>query len=97
MLRAIIYFEYIPKCIQTDNGLEFTRHKDSKESGIHLFDRLCLYLGIEYKLIKPRTPRHNGKVERSHKNDQAKFILMKYIIINTPPIANIGHTIMPKI
>lgn len=73
MLRAIIYFGYIPKCIQTDNGLEFTRHKDSKESGIHLFDRLCLHLGIEHKLIKPRTPRHNGKVERSHKNDQARF------------------------
>lgn len=71
--RAIIYFGYIPKCIQTDNGLEFTRHKDSKESGMHLFDRLCLKLNIEHKLIKPYTPRHNGKVERSHRNDQKRF------------------------
>lgn len=73
VLKAISYFGYIPKIIQTDNGLEFTRLKDSKESGTHLFDRLCIHLGITHKLIKPRTPRHNGKVERSHRNDQKRF------------------------
>ena len=30
-------------------------------------------LGIRHKLIKPRTPRHNGKVERSHRKDQERF------------------------
>lgn len=30
-------------------------------------------LGIEYKRIKPYTPRHNGKVERSHDKDQLYF------------------------
>ena len=30
-------------------------------------------LGIEHKLIKPRTPRHNGKVERSHRSDNERF------------------------
>ena len=25
------------------------------------------------KLIRPRTPWHNGKVERSHRNDQERF------------------------
>lgn len=40
---------------------------------LHLFDQLCLELDIEHKLIKPRTPRHNGKVERSHRNDQKRF------------------------
>ena len=73
VLRAIIYFGYIPKCIQTDNGLEFTKHKESTSSGPHLFDILCKKLSIEHKLIKPRTPRHNGKVERSHRNDQKRF------------------------
>lgn len=73
ILKALVYFGYIPECIQTDNGLEFTRHKDSKESGLHLFDRLCLALNIKHKLIKPYTPRHNGKVERSHRNDQKRF------------------------
>ena len=28
---------------------------------------------IEHKLIPPRTPWHNGKVERSHRNDQRYF------------------------
>ena len=26
-----------------------------------------------HKLIRPRTPWHNGKVERSHRNDQERF------------------------
>ena len=69
--RAIIYFGYTPKIIQTDNGQEFTFIRES--SKIHKFDKLCEELGIEHKLIKPRTPRHNGKVERSHRNDNERF------------------------
>ena len=34
---------------------------------------LCEELGVEHKCIKPRTPRHNGKVERSHRNDNKRF------------------------
>ena len=30
-------------------------------------------LGIQHKLIKPFTPRHNGKVERSHRKDNEYF------------------------
>ncbi|MBD5155870.1 MAG: transposase, partial [Oscillibacter sp.] len=30
-------------------------------------------LGIRHKLICPYTPRHNGKVERSHREDQKRF------------------------
>ena len=30
-------------------------------------------LQITHQLIRPRTPRHNGKVERSHRNDQNRF------------------------
>lgn len=69
--RAIKYFGYKPKIIQTDNGSEFTNIVDTPK--IHLFDVLCLQLGIEHKKIRPRTPRHNGKVERSHRNDQERF------------------------
>jgi len=29
--------------------------------------------GIRHKLIRPYTPRHNGKVERSHREDQKRF------------------------
>lgn len=69
--RAIMYFGYVPKTIQTDNGQEFTFLRDTKK--VHKFDILCEELGIEHKLIKPRTPRHNGKVERSHRNDNERF------------------------
>lgn len=69
--RAIIYFGYQPKTIQTDNGAEFTHIV--KTDRIHPLDILCQSMNIEHKLIKPRTPRHNGKVERSHRNDQQRF------------------------
>jgi hypothetical protein len=29
--------------------------------------------GIQLKHIKPYTPRHNGKIERSHREDQKRF------------------------
>lgn len=69
--RAISYFGYTPKIIQTDNGMEFTYVQETKR--IHPLDKLCVSLGIEHKLIRPRTPRHNGKVERSHRIDQERF------------------------
>lgn len=69
--RAIIYFGYKPKTLQTDNGQEFTY--TMKTDRIHPLDTLCISLNIEHKLIRPRTPRHNGKVERSHRNDQNRF------------------------
>lgn len=77
VLRAIIYFGYIPNIIQTDNGLEFTNGRKKKDNSIHLFDELCLELSIDHKLIRPRTPRHNGKVERSHRKDQERFYYNK--------------------
>ena len=70
--RAIKYFGYIPKEIQTDNGQEFTWNT-SKIKKIHPMDELCIKLNIEHHKIKPRTPRHNGKVERSHRNDNERF------------------------
>lgn len=69
--RAIEYFGYAPKIIQTDNGAEFTNIAETDRT--HILDVLCNQLGIEHKLIRPRTPRHNGKVERSHRNDQERF------------------------
>lgn len=71
VLRCIRYFGYKPKVIQTDNGMEFCYFRDSKKE--HPLEKLCVFLNIEHKRIKPRTPRHNGKVERSHRNDQERF------------------------
>lgn len=69
--RAALYFGYIPKTIQTDNGQEFTHLKHTNI--IHPLDTICNELNIIHKLIRPRTPRHNGKVERSHRNDNERF------------------------
>ena len=69
--RAIVYFGYKPEMIQTDNGQEFTY--TMKTNRVHPVDVLLNDLNIIHKLIRPRTPRHNGKVERSHRNDQQRF------------------------
>ena len=69
--RAILYFKYKPEILQTDNGAEFTHLKKTNRS--HPLDILCKELDIQHKRIRPRTPRHNGKVERSHRNDQERF------------------------
>jgi transposase InsO family protein len=62
------------ECIQTDNGFEFTnRFSNSKRDIPTLFEVTAQRLGIRHKLIRPYTPRHNGKVERSHREDQKRF------------------------
>lgn len=69
--RAIKFFGYKPAIIQTDNGAEFTNIRRTDK--VHIFDMLCNHLCIKHQLIRPRTPRHNGKVERSHRTDQKRF------------------------
>jgi transposase InsO family protein len=69
-LRKRFPFEIL--CIQTDNGCEFTsklqgaQHPSAFES--HLASE-----GIRHKTIAIATPRHNGKVERSHREDQKRL------------------------
>ena len=62
------------ECIQTDNGFEFTNRFSSSQRDLEtLFEATARQLGIRHKLIRPYTPRHNGKVERSHREDQKRF------------------------
>ncbi|MFR1517949.1 MAG: integrase core domain-containing protein [Clostridia bacterium] len=65
-------FPFKIKTIQTDNGTEFTCKfiSDTEKSPM---DKLLEKCGIAHILIPPRTPWHNGKVERSHRNDQRYF------------------------
>lgn len=49
--------------IQTENGHEF-----QSKFHWHLNDH-----AVHQHYIKPRTPKHNGKVERSHKTDKMEF------------------------
>ena len=54
---------FVVQVIQTDNGTEF-----GAQFHYHVLDK-----GIGHKYIKPRTPRLNGKVERSHRIDAEEF------------------------
>ena len=67
-------FPYSIECVQTDNGPEFTnRMNSSKIIRPTLFQKTLEELGIRHKLIRVFTPRHNGKVERSHRKDNEYF------------------------
>ena len=67
-------FKYKIECIQTDNGFEFTNRLNSQKAKEKtMFEKKLGELGIKHKLIRPRTPRHNRKVERSHRKDQERF------------------------
>ncbi|MDR0897107.1 MAG: DDE-type integrase/transposase/recombinase, partial [Oscillospiraceae bacterium] len=70
--RAVKYFKFRIQTVQTDNGSEFTYRflRTEKECP---FDEELRRQGIKHKLIAPRTPWHNGKVERSHRSDQRYF------------------------
>ena len=72
--NALRFFKFPVECVQTDNGLEFTnRFSASKSCLPTLFEATAAQLGVRHKLIRPYTPRHNGKVERSHREDQKRF------------------------
>lgn len=67
-------FPFKIECIQTDNGQEFTKtYGNSKLPTPTIFESKLSQLGIRHKLIKVYTPRHNGKVERSHRKDNEYF------------------------
>lgn len=67
-------FPYAIECIQTDNGFEFTNEMgNSRKKPLTLFEKTLAELQIRHKKIRPFTPRHNGKVERSHRKDNEEF------------------------
>lgn len=59
--------------IQTDNGTEWTKALISNKEGKTLFEKQLKEYGICYHRIRVATPRHNGKVERQHRTDEARF------------------------
>jgi transposase InsO family protein len=77
--KAIKYFGYSPLILQTDNGWEFSECAQRNKKAPHarkypnILEVVCTEFGIIHKFIRPRTPEHNGKVERSHRIDQDKF------------------------
>ena len=78
--EIIKLFPFEIKGVQTDNGFEFTnklQYKNNPNRPKTLFEQKLEEKGIKHKMIKPYTPRHNGKVERSHRKDQERFYYNK--------------------
>lgn len=75
LLHVIKAFPFPIECVQTDNGFEFTKRfsNSKKEENLTLFESTLKALGIQHRKIRPFTPRHNGKVERSHRKDNEYF------------------------
>ena len=74
--RLVRYFPFKVKTIQTDNGFEFTNKLSwnaFKKNKKTLFENILDKLWIEYRVIKPHTPKQNRRVERSHRKDQERF------------------------
>mgnify|MGYP000187830388 CR=1 FL=1 len=65
--------------VQTDNGAEF-----QTAFHWHVLDK-----GIAHTYIKPRTPRLNGKVERSHRIDAEEFYrMLEGVVIDDAQVFN---------
>jgi hypothetical protein len=62
-------FPFPIQTTQTDNGAKFMCRFISEKKKCPFKEALEAQ-GIAYKPIPPRMPWHNGKVERSHRNDQ---------------------------
>jgi transposase InsO family protein len=83
---AIQFMDYVlaklpfaVEVVQTDNGAEF-----QGSFHWHLLDR-----GIGHAYIKVKTPRLNGKVERSHRIDQDEFYrLLDGVVIDDADVFN---------
>lgn len=74
LLEVVKRFKFNIYTIRTDNGLEFTKRLISNDPyDKTIFEHGLQKLGIAHDLIKPYTPKHNGKVERSHRKDNERF------------------------
>ena len=73
-------FPYQIKAIKTDNHSTFTNYyvggnkrSDLSVKTLHALDVYCAQLNIIHYLIDKGKPTQNGKIERSHGEDQRKF------------------------
>lgn len=80
LTEVISRFPYVIKAIKTDNGSIFTNYylsankrSDLTVKTLHALDQFCASRNIVHYLIDPGKPAQNGKVERSHREDQEKL------------------------
>ncbi len=78
--EVLAVFPHRIRAVKTDNGSIFTNYylgtnkrSDKSMKAVHAFDIFCAEQRIIHYLIDPGKPAQNGKVERSHREDQEKF------------------------
>lgn len=78
LVQLVKRFPFRIQKIQTDNGTEFTKQfTGAKDGDLTLFEKELAAQGIAHQKIRPYTPRHNGKVERSHRKDNEQFYAVR--------------------
>ena len=74
LISLVSHAPFMIREIQTDNGSEFTKRLIANNPNDKTSFELELErMGIIHHLIRPATPRHNGKVERQHRIDEMRF------------------------
>lgn len=74
LMKVIKMFPFPIREVQTDNGTEWTKAllvKDPEDRT--MFENALMRMDIIYHRIRIATPRHNGKVERQHREDEKRF------------------------
>lgn len=74
LMKLIKAFPFPIREVQTDNGTEWTTQLLVKNpENKTMFEKALEDMDIIYHRIRVATPRHNGKVERQHRIDEARF------------------------
>jgi transposase InsO family protein len=73
-------FPFEVREIATDNGMEFTMRYSLHKDGKTLFEKELEGRGIKHRLIKPRCPQTNGKVERFRRTVDEELYRVKRFI-----------------
>ena len=74
LISLVLHAPFPIREVQTDNGSEFTKRlKANDPNDKTSFELELERMGIIHHLIRPATPRHNGKVERQHRIDEMRF------------------------
>ena len=74
LISLVQHAPFLIREVQTDNGTEFTKRLIANDpTDKTAFEAELERMGIIHHLIRPATPRHNGKVERQHRIDEMRF------------------------
>lgn len=74
LLKLLKVLKFPIREVQTDNGTEWTTQLLTKDKQHKtLFEEALENMDIIYHRIRVATPQHNGKVERQHRIDEARF------------------------